>query len=250
VAPWSRPVAARTVVYHIAPDGTTLLLDVWPAGSGAPRPAIVKVHGGGWTSGARNEVERWNCWLNRLGYHVFDVDYRLAPPPRWQDAVDDVKAALAWARAQAGVDPDRVTLFGHSAGGHLALLAAYTSECVRCVVNIYGPSELTRLYSGRLADELGRFVGGSPAEFPDRFRAASPITHAGSAVPTLTIVGDRDELIPVEQAELLDVALAASGVPHESVVLPGVGHSFDRKWRGSDTREARARVERFLTAHA
>ena len=122
-------------------DGVDLLLDWWPAAGagpvpgGEPVPAVVKVHGGGWTGGGRNEAAQWNRWLNELGYHVFDVDYRLAPPPRWEDAVADVRRAVAWVAEQAGAvgaDPARISLMGHSAGGHLALLAGYTRRRSAC----------------------------------------------------------------------------------------------------------------------
>ena len=95
-------------------------------------------------------MARWNEWLADLGYVVFDVDYRLAPPPRWRDAPGDVQAAVAWVRARApqlGVDPERVALLGWSAGGHLALLAAYDSPSafppVAAVVALYPITDLT-----------------------------------------------------------------------------------------------------------
>src|SRR3954467_11093872 len=124
------PHPERTVAYGRAADGMTLVLDTWPAAHDEQRPAIVKVHVVRWTSGGRNEAEACNLWLNGLGYHVFDAEYRLAPPARWRDAVGDVKAALGWVATRApelGVDPARISLLGHSAGGHLALLAAYSA---------------------------------------------------------------------------------------------------------------------------
>ena len=248
-------------------DGVDLLLDWWPAVAdagpppgGEPAPAVVKVHGGGWTGGGRNEAAQWNRWLNALGYHVFDVDYRLAPPPRWEDAVADVQQAVAWVAAQAGavgVDPTRISLMGHSAGGHLALLAGYRGAAppVRCIVNIYGPCDLGRLYgtggSHVYLDQcLRSFAGGPPTEQPDRYRALSPLDHAGpSSPPTITLHGRRDRLIPIEQAALLDDALAAAGVAHETCLLPATDHGFDVNWGGFATQIARARVERFLGQH-
>jgi acetyl esterase/lipase len=253
-------------------DGVELVLDWWPAAAGpGPRadgvtaPAVVKVHGGGWTGGGRNEAIQWNRWLNELGYHVFDVDYRLAPPPRWEDAAADVQQAVAWVAEQGGavgVDPTRISLMGHSAGGHLALLAGYRSAAsgggspsVRCIVNIYGPCDLGRLYgtgaSHVYLDQcLRSFTGGPPAELPDRYRAVSALDGAGPAAPpTLTLHGRRDRVIPVEQAALLDDALTAAGVTHETCLLPATDHGFDINWGGFATQIARARVERFLRQH-
>ncbi len=250
-------------MYGLASDGTTLALDVWAA-AGELRPAVVKVHGGGWTDGARNEAEQWNLWLNGLGYHVFDVDYRLAPPARWRDAVGDVKAALGWVAVHAAehrVDPDRISLMGHSAGGHLALLAAYSvgdaqfpppRVDVRCIINIYGPCDLDRLYgsSDGIDACLRQYMGGTPAEYPDRYRAVSPLTYVSAATPpTITVFGQRDRIIPVEQAELLAGALGAAGVAHETCIVPGEDHGFDVNWGTFATQIARAQIERFLGRH-
>jgi acetyl esterase/lipase len=154
-----------------APDGTKLLMDVWlaePRKADALRPAIVKVHGGGWVMGARSENRSWNIFFNQLGYHVFDIDYRMPPRQRWKDEVADVKCALGWVAANAakyGVDPKRVSMFGFSAGGNLAMLAAYStghpqlpSSCngenipVRSVINLSGPADLTLFYRKRFSD--------------------------------------------------------------------------------------------------
>jgi acetyl esterase/lipase len=262
------PHPERTVAYGSAADGTTLALDVWAAAGEEIQPAVVKVHGGGWTEGSRNEAEQWNHWLNGLGYHIFDIEYRLAPPARWRDAVGDVKAALGWVATHAAeqhVDPARISLMGHSAGGHLALLAAYSAgepqlppSCesrqvdVRCVINIYGPCDLTHLYGSSHGIDacLRQYVGGTPAEHPDRYRTVSPLTYVDAATPpTITVIGQRDRMIPVDQAQLLDDALSRAGVAHETCIVPGDDHGFDINWGGFGTQIARARVERFLRQH-
>ena len=256
----------RTVTFVVAPDGIKLELDVWEAAGGGrvPGPAIVKVHGGGWTGGGRNEAEQWNRWLNDRGYHVFDIDYRLPPPARWRDEVGDVKSALAWVAEHAadyGVDPQRISVFGHSAGGNLALLAAYSAGDpglppssgdrvvpARCVVNIYGPADMALLHAGAASHGyFDQYVGGSPASYPGRYRAVSPASHVDARVPpTITVLGESDRLIPVEQAQLLDELLAGAGVAHETVLLPGNDHGFDVNWGGFGTQIARACIERFL----
>ncbi|OLB66501.1 MAG: hypothetical protein AUI10_02535 [Actinobacteria bacterium 13_2_20CM_2_72_6] len=121
----------RTVGYATV-DGEDLNLDVWlpKRGGGQPSPAVVFVHGGGFVKGSRSETPQWDHWLNDAGYAVFDVSYRLAPPARWDEAAADVTCALAWLQANAaryGIDPGRVALGGRSAGGNLALSAAYAA---------------------------------------------------------------------------------------------------------------------------
>jgi acetyl esterase/lipase len=279
------PSTDRSMVYGTTPDGTKLVLDVWaadtgrvarataavPAGPGGARPAVVFIHGGGWSSGHRSMYPEWDRWLNRLGYHVFDIDYRMAPPVRWQDEVGDVKSALGWIvrhAAHYGVDTTRISTMGNSAGGNLAMLAAYSMGdpdlppstdvgpvAVRSVVNLYGPAHLPLLYesSGSLdyvRRSLRDYIGGGPAEYPDRYRALSPISRVeGETPPTITILGTSDRLIPLNQAVTLDHAFVLAGAPHETVLLPGSDHGFDVNWGGFATQIARARIERFLREH-
>jgi acetyl esterase/lipase len=268
---WGGPDAARSVIYGTAPDGSKLELDVWQtegAGTDRLRPAFVRVHGGGWTQGRRGEFGRWNRWLNDLGYDVFDIEYRLDPPERWRDQVGDVKCALGWVAAHAAeyrIDPERISTMGYSAGGQLAMLAAFSPgdpqlppSCdgpavpVKLVVNLYGPTDLTRGYgeSGSLAyaqDALRQYLGGSPAEYPERYRIASPISHIGANTPpSITVLGESDRIITTDQAQILDTALTRAGVPHGTDLLPAADHAFDLNWGGFATQIARAEIKQFL----
>jgi acetyl esterase/lipase len=261
---------ARTAAYGVTADGTTLLLDVWPTGnaSSALHPAIVRIHGGAFVSGSRSAMPDWNRWFNDLGYDVFDIDYRLPPPVRWRDEIGDVKCALGWVAAHAGqygIDPARISVTGFSAGATLAMLAAYStgesrlppscaapSVAVRAVINIYGVSDLTRLYdtspSRALVSEASeQYIGGSPATYPERFAAVSPLTYVGSSSPpTISFLGASDRIIPAEQLALLDEALKRAGATSEAYLLPATDHGFDANWGGFATQFARIRIARFL----
>lgn len=250
---------SRSVVYAVAPDGRRLFLDVWRAGTGGAHGAVVIVHGGGWKAGERGQFPEWNRWLNGLGYEVFDIDYRLAPPVRWQDAVEDVQAALAWVAAHAdryGVDRERIHLWGHSAGGHLALLAAYgagdPTVRPRSVVCLYGLTDLAPLYGTGPSPAYGTgcmdaYLGGSPGQFPDRYAFTSPLARVGpTSPPTILLQGTTERIVPVEQAGLLDRALAKAGVDHETWLLPATDHVFDLNWGGFATQFAKDRIRRFL----
>jgi acetyl esterase/lipase len=270
----SDPQLERTVEYGVAADGTKLVLDVWLAKWAAPgslSTAIVKVHGGGWSGGSRSEGVAWNKWLNELGYSVFDVEYRLSPPERWKDEVGDVKCALGWLVANAAqyrIDTARISIMGFSAGGNLAMLAAYSmgepelppscnvaAVSVRSVVNVYGPADLTLFYgsSGSLTEihtSLRQYIGGPPAQYPDRYRAVSPISYIGARTPpTMTLLGTRDHIVPADQAQSLDQALLHAGVTHETYLLPGNDHGFDVNWGGFATQFAREKIKAFLAAH-
>lgn len=265
------PEPSRSVVYGTAPDGTRLVLDVWRSGrpaSGPPRPAMVWVHGGAWVDVDRAAVPDWNRWLNGLGFEVFDVAYRVPPPDRWRDEVGDVKAALGWVSAHAAeyhVDPRRISVMGSAAGGNLAMLAAYTSGDprlppstrvepvrVRSVINLYGPTDLELLYrTGRsrafLRSAMGRYIGGGPAEMPERYRILSPLSHVSERTPpTLTLLGANDRVVEQAHAWALDQALTAAGVRHETYLLPFTDHGFDLNWGGWSTQVARTAIATFL----
>lgn len=103
---------------------------------------------------------------------------------------------------------------------------------VRAIVNIFGPTDLSRVEpTNDLTRKLCKaFLGGLPAEFPERYRQASPLTYlTADDPPVLTIHGTADELVPIEQARLLDAAAKRIGARHVLVELPEEGHGFSAK---------------------
>lgn len=263
------------VIYATAPDGKQLAMDIWPAQStnaGDPSPAIVKIHGGGWVKGERNAVRSWNQWLSSLGYTVFDIEYRLAPPARWKDEVGDVKTAIGWVWENAdkyGIDQNRISLMGNSAGGNLALLAGYsmgndllppsvgnTVVPIKSVINFYGPSDLTVLYEKPISepyihDVLGKYIGGSTDEYGERYKVVSPINYITKEVPpTITFQGTIDRVIPMDQAEILDKAMADAGAYHELHLLPGADHVYDKNVSNLASQYTKAKLEAFLKKYS
>ncbi|MCY1284994.1 alpha/beta hydrolase fold protein [compost metagenome] len=268
------PQPERSLAYATLADGSELLLDLWRAdgaAAGSPRPAIVFVHGGAWTHGTRSSMPAWNRWLNGLGYDVFDVEYRLAPPARWQEEVGDVKCAIGWVAAHAeeyGIDPTRISAMGYSAGGNLAMLAAYSlgdarlpPSCpvaeapLRSVVNLYGPGDMGLLYDSSgsqeyIRDALRKYIGGTPQQYAERYRLLSPVQHVSARTPpTISFLGRSDRIIPRDQAETLDQAFARAGVRHETWLLPASDHGFDASWGSFPAQFARAKLEAFLRRH-
>ena len=160
--PWQRDVLLGT---H-EETGDPLLADVWQPPDDVPRTglAIIYLHGSAWHYIDKDMGTR--CFFRRLagqGHVVIDVAYTLAPRAQLLAMVADVKRAIAWTKANAArydVNPERVVLIGGSAGGHLALLAAYTPNhpeldpgdvdgdtSVRAVVSYYGIPDLRAAYA-------------------------------------------------------------------------------------------------------
>lgn len=261
------PVPSLSETYATV-DGAELQTDVkLPVrDSTTPRPAVVWVHGGGWIEGDRGEGPKWHRWLTDRGYAVFAIEYRLAPPPRWNQAPADVKCAIGRIKqkaAQYRIDPDRVMVAGGSAGGNLALLAAYaddriapscpvTDTAVCAVAAFYPPTDLVTGWRDTgdpafVRKALRDFTGGSPAEFPDRYTAASPVTYVRPGLPpTLLLHGTRDHIVPYSQSTLLADRLAAAGVDHDLLALPYAEHAYDATWGDWATQISRRTLDRFL----
>lgn len=275
---WSRGPGEppRTVTFATV-SGQPLQADVQVARPrpGGSSPAVVVVHGGSWRSGDKGDLPQWNDWLASQGYVVFDIQYRLAPQPNWRTATGDVKCAIGWVKQHAvefGVDPDRLALLGRSAGGHLALLAAYTpgepalapscdvpdeSGSVRAAISFYGPTDLAWGYQHPVRFSvldgpatLRDFLGGDPTALPADYATASPISYVGPATPpTLLLHGGRDQLVGPGETERLAARLQAAGVPHRVVLLPYAHHGFDVVFDGWGAQIAQAVVLDFLREH-
>ncbi|MBW5424410.1 alpha/beta hydrolase fold domain-containing protein [Streptomyces sp. BG9H] len=272
------PDRSRTLTYARVGDreargrrghGHRLDLDLWalPKRAGVRHPAVVWVHGGGWNKGHRSQTPEWNRWFNARGWSVFDIDYRLAPRATQLDQIGDVKCAVGWVKRHArayGVDPDRLLLMGSSAGGNLALSAAYTdgdsrvpASCeardssVSGVISLYGPTDMRRLIAGtalRADPMMARLMGGSAASAPARYRLGSPARLVrGDLPPTLLLHGGADRAVPVAQARELARRLKGAGAPATYVELPWADHCFDVNWGGWGSQIARAATERFLS---
>ncbi|WP_282782329.1 alpha/beta hydrolase [Nocardia sp. CC201C] len=258
------------VGYNVV-DGRELLLDVkLPSGtSDSPRPAVVWVHGGGWAEGDRAQSPRWHEWLNERGYAVFAIDYRLSPPPRWDQAPADVKCAIGWVKQHAeryGLDPERVVVAGASAGGNLALVAAYsddrvqpscavTDTAVRAVAALYPATDLRAgwhdpdLVAGT-RELLRDYTGGTPEQVPERYAAAAPVSYVRPGLPpTLLMHGTRDHVVPHAQSAQLARLLAAAGVAHELLSIPYGEHAYDINWGDWGTQLSRHAFDRFLERH-
>ncbi len=224
-----------------------------------PAPCVVIVHGGGWDSGARDQLRGFNAWMAGRGYAVAAISYRLAPAHRWPAQREDVRAALAFLTSQGaslGVDANRVVLLGRSAGGQIALNAAYTLKdpSIRGVIGLYAPADLHLGYaSGREDDQLSsrqllrQYLGGTPAEQPVQYDDASATTHVAPGVPpTLLVHGGLDTLVWNRHTERLAGRLAAAAVPHVVVPLPWATHAVEVNLNGPGGQLTTYAVERFL----
>lgn len=225
-----------------------LQLDVYrPSGTGL-HPAVLIVHAGGWDSGSRQMERPFAQRLAARGYVTVPMSYRLGPAGRFPAALHDLKAAVRWLRAHAaehGVDANRIAIAGMSAGGTLAALLGATnglaefegevgertgSSTVQVVIDIDGLVDFTApelvAQQNENPSAPTRFLGGSFAENPATWRAASALTHAGpSSAPMLFITSTAVTPILPGRAAMQE-KLRASGVPCELITIPATPHPF------------------------
>ena len=232
------------IEYAQIPGFRPLELDLYlpdPAAraSPGPVPVVVHVHGGGWRRGSRRHPlpaagDGFYPGLAATGLAVAAIDYRLSGEARYPAAVDDVRAAVAWVRTALpgyGIIPGAVVLWGDSAGGHLALLAALTGTAVDGVVAWFPVTDLTSVQRPDDDDPQTRealFLGAPPSQVSELARAASPLTHVhAGAPPVLLLHGDSDTLVPADQSIRLAAALRDVGAPVSLVLVPGASHFWD-----------------------
>jgi acetyl esterase/lipase len=255
------PVRRRSLVY-ITRDAHELRLDLYqPQAAAEPAPGVLVVHGGAWQRGDSTQLAPLNRYLAARGYVVAAINYRLSPTHRFPAAHEDVLAALGYLKdhaAELGLDPRRLALLGRSAGGQLALLAAYTAgdPAIRGVVGFYAPTDMRYGYANpanpRVIDSRGvleAFLGGNPELVAAAYDAASPVDFIGPATPpTLLIHGGRDELVSPRQSERLAERLAQAGRPHMVLRLPWATHGCDFNFSGPSGQISTYAIERFLAA--
>ena len=229
-----------------------LPLDLYRPKSGKPTPLVIWIHGGGWKSGSKAGGGPGLFQLLRRGYAVASVEYRLSGEAIFPAAVEDCKAAVSFLRLNAlkyNLDPERFGAWGASAGGHLVSMLGTTNDVndfnthpvtqkaspkVHAVCNWYGPSDFLRMndFPSKIDHDSGNspeslFIGGSIQQNPKKVQRANPATYASSGDPPfLHLHGDKDQLVPWNQSEILHEALKSAGVETTLYKVVGGGHGF------------------------
>ena len=252
-------VRHTTGIQFVAPNGVPLSMDIYRPPKVGKYPALVVIYGGGWQNGSPKQNADFSQYMAAQGYTVFAIDYRHAPRYRFPAQLDDVRAALAFIQQHSveyEADSERIALLGRSAGGHLAMLAAYQPDAlpVRAVVSYYGPFNLAKGYTEppnpdplNVRTILEAFLGGSPDELPEQYAKASPVSYVTRRLPpTLLVHGSRDHIVEVRFAQNMYKRLRTSGSTSVLLEIPWAEHSFDAIFHGPSNQLALYYTERFL----
>ncbi len=254
-------------------DNPRQRLDIYRRrGPNTRAPVLIQVHGGGWLIGdKRQQGVPLMLHLAAQGWVCVSTNYRLSPSATFPDHIIDVKRAIAWVREHIedyGGDPEFIVITGGSAGGHLCSLAALTANdpslqpgfedvdtSVRACVPFYGVYDFTN-GGGHMPSRgmglvwvLERFVL-KRSLVTDRaaFERASPLWRVNERAPPFFVIhGDRDNLVPVEDARRFVTSLReTSRAPVVYAELDGAHHAFD-VFYSPRTQQVIRGVDRFLS---
>lgn len=225
----------------------SLRLDLFAPKRRGIYPAILMVHGGGWSSGSKAMEAPMASHLAREGFVCLPVEYRLTADARYPAAVYDLKNAVKWVRehaAQLGVDTTRIAIAGNSAGGQLAALVSMThgvsifdpqgavsgaSSRVNALIDIDGVVDFLAPGSLNLDRTKGgadvRWLGATFDQNPSRWKEASPVYWVDRGdVPVLFIASSQSRF-HAGRGEMIDL-LTEYNIYYESYTLPDSPHSF------------------------
>jgi acetyl esterase/lipase len=249
-------IETRPGVTYATHDSVALAGDLYlPKGTG-PFPAIIGVHGGGWVQGVRGQFQHWGRYLAGHGYALFAISYRLATAKQktFPLAVQDVLAAIQYVRGNAkslNIAPDRIGIFGHSAGGNLGALAALggrsplfangypndpharESTEVKVFAGVYGVYDVAHMWGTYGAqsprqNNIEWFLGQSLPDNRQLYFDASPINYAITANNKVAVhlaVGTEDDLVDRKaNTDAFVMALKQAGFFVRTTILQGAPH--------------------------
>jgi len=253
-------VAAPKASAQQVPDGVEILRDVeYGKGGGRPlklhilrpktppkdpMPVIVWIHGGAWTTGHRDGGIRRLIPFAQRGYLGATIEYRFSQEAIFPAQIEDCKCAIRFLRSKAAdyhLNPDRIGVWGYSAGGHLSALLGTSAQAknlegqggwpesssrVQAVGDFAGPADFLK-WGDQAHPAVVKLLGGRVNEVKDKAAEASSITYVGKNMPPFLIVhGEKDGTVPVSQAESLHDALKKAGGEVTLHVIKGGGHVF------------------------
>lgn len=228
-----------------------LRLDILgPKDAASLLPVLLFIHGGGFAMGNKEAALEGLVPFALRGYLCASVEYRLSGEAIFPAQIEDCKTAVRFLRAHAKewhLDPERIGVWGRSAGGHLAALLGTSggvealegqgeykdySSHISAVCDWFGPVDLLRMNEGNTrldhdapGSPASRLIGGPVQEHRKEAAKANPIGYISERTPPFLIMhGDKDDIVPINQSELLYKALVQAGVPVNYYIVRGAGH--------------------------
>jgi acetyl esterase/lipase len=241
-------------------SGRAHAAEVWrPDGARGPAPVVVLIHGGFWRQlYTKRLMHRMARAVAGRGWIAYNIEYRRLGWLRrggWPETFEDVSDAIDALAEVDGVDLERVATCGHSAGGHLALWAAASRStgnphrpeatvAVCAAVSLAGVVDLDAAADHAVGSgAVPAFMGGTPADVPDRYRLGSPASLLPLGKPQFLFHGLADGSVPAFLSENYVEKACALGDPAVYVPFAEVGHMEMISGRGVVFGELVTRLE-------
>jgi triacylglycerol lipase len=214
------------------------------------RPVLLFVHGGGFTRGDKKQTDNMLLWGASNGMVGVDINYRLAPKDPWPAGQQDLKAAIAWVRANItrfGGDPDRIFLWGHSAGAnHVADYVGHTELQGPEARGVKGAIIMSAFYPAALGAQPNPYYGSDPSL---QTSDASVARMVKAKVPLYVINAECDPEGFVAYETALDAGLTKAGTAHGRLVAKDHGHLDEGLAVGTDDHGVTDPLLVWLKAH-
>lgn len=226
----------------------------FPTDSNIMVPLVINIHGGAWAHGVKESQRGFGSFFKN-GWAVANIEYRMAPTAPAPAAIEDVRCALMYLIRHAKelrIDTKRIVMMGGSAGGHLAMMAAFLggdrtfdSNCpdvsavqIAAVVNKYGVADLSGAEK-LMKSKSGRSWLGEKIGDEQFIRSISPISYVNKMSPPVFIVhGDADPTVPYQQSVELKKKLDASGVKNVFLTVENGLHGKFTKEKNREISDA------------
>ena len=205
-------------------------------------PAVIMIHGGGWKSGNKNQMQSLGMKIAAKGYSCFAVEYRLSLEAKYPEGVFDVKNAIKFIKDNArkfNVDPDKVAVLGCSSGGQMAALIGTTNEDstfddaqnkakasskVNAIINIDGVLAFKHPESSE-GDMAAFWLKGNSAEVPENWKNASALTHTDKNTPPILFINSSIPRFHAGRDDMIAI-LNQNNIYNEVHTIKDAPHSF------------------------
>ena len=219
-----------------------LHLDAYYNNYNSLNPAIVIIHGGGWKSGNKSQMETFAIEMASKGYSCFNIEFRLSPEAKYPAALFDVKKAIQYIRSKAkkyNVDTTKIAVLGCSSGGQMAALIGTTngnsnfedasknvkfSSNVQAIIDIDGTLAFKHPESieGKVA---GLWLGGSYEEIPAIWEQAAPLNHTDKNTPPILFINSSIPRFHAGRDDMIAI-LNKNGIYSDVQTIQNSPHSF------------------------
>ena len=246
--------------------GLAMTCDVYTPTENANGAAVLFMVSGGWYSNwaPPEQLKGFTKPLTDKGFTVFAVRHGSSPKFGIAEAVSDVRRSVRFIRMNAEtykIDPNRIGVYGMSAGGHLSLMLGTASDNgdpnakdpvdkvsdrVNAVVAYVAPTDL-RVMANDATDRLPAYEKFPALDIDSKTAAVdSPLLHVTSDdAPTLLLAGDKDDLVPIMHSRNIQEAFEKTGVESRLIEFQGAGHGF----QGDDAKKSTEEMVAWFVKH-